>query len=50
MSFGNVKDGVIHLYKTTGNTIVLCISYLYFLDNGETQDSVPNGIRYFSNL
>jgi len=49
-SFGNDKDGVIQLYETVGKIIVLCVYYLYFLDNGETQDSVPNGIRYFSNL
>ena len=45
MSFGNLKDGVIHLYETTDKTIVLFI----VLDNGETQASVPNGISHFSN-
>jgi len=50
MSFGNVNDGVSQLYETTGKIIFVHIYPLYFLDNGETQDSVSDGTRLFLNL
>jgi hypothetical protein len=50
MSFGNVKDGVSHIYETRGKIIFVHIYHLQFLDNGETQDSVSNGSRRFLNL
>jgi hypothetical protein len=50
MYFGNVKDGILDLYETTGKIRVLHIYYLYFGDIWETQGSIPSGIRHFTNL
>lgn len=50
MSFGSVKDGVSHIYETTGKIIFVHIYHLHFLDNGEAQDYVSNGSRRFLNF